>query len=166
MPIVTASDFDEFFLENYAGVCRAVWLALGPQSDPEDATQEAFARAYRKWGTVSSLDRPGTWVYVVAVREASRQMRRNARARSDQSIENAYVDKISEVESRLDLLPILNGLPQRQRIAIVLRFYADLPLKDIAKAMGCREGTVKATIHSALSKLRGSTFQTTGANDA
>jgi RNA polymerase sigma-70 factor (ECF subfamily) len=39
-------------------------------------------------------------------------------------------------------------------MAVVLRFYADLPVKEIAKAMQCREGTVKATLHAALGRLR------------
>ena len=45
-------------------------------------------------------------------------------------------------------------LPPRQREAVVLRYLADLPLADVADAMGCALGTVKATLHQALKALR------------
>ena len=44
--------------------------------------------------------------------------------------------------------------PERQRAALVLRFYADLPGNEIATILGCREGTVKSLIHRGLAKLR------------
>jgi len=52
------------------------------------------------------------------------------------------------------IVAALGHLAPRQRMAIVLRYYADLPVKQIAKAMQCREGTVKATLHAALGILR------------
>ena len=45
-------------------------------------------------------------------------------------------------------------LPDRQRIAVVLRYLADLPIADVATAMGCAQGTVKSTLHTALTRLR------------
>jgi RNA polymerase sigma factor (sigma-70 family) len=44
-------------------------------------------------------------------------------------------------------------LPERQRVAIVLRYLADLPLVDVAAAMGCAVGTVKSTLHAARARL-------------
>ena len=48
----------------------------------------------------------------------------------------------------------ITTLPPRQREAVVLRYLADLPLADVAEAMGCALGTVKATLHQALGSLR------------
>jgi RNA polymerase sigma factor (sigma-70 family) len=48
----------------------------------------------------------------------------------------------------------ITTLPARQREAVVLRYLADLPLADVAAAMGCAVGTVKATLHNALRSLR------------
>jgi DNA-directed RNA polymerase specialized sigma24 family protein len=72
--------FDQFFEAQYQGICRALWLGLGEGCDPEDAAQEAFARAFQKWNAVSRLDRPATWVFVVAVRQARRNQRRRERS--------------------------------------------------------------------------------------
>ena len=51
---------------------------------------------------------------------------------------------------------MLAQLTPRQRQAIVLRYHADLSLGEVAEALGCRVGTVKATLHQALGRLRAS----------
>jgi RNA polymerase sigma factor (sigma-70 family) len=146
--------FSRFFEAHYAGICRALWLGLGQDSDPEDAAQEAFARAFQKWNAVSKLDRPATWVFVVAVREARRQQRRRDRASATSRWNPEHPDPSAGVEARMAIVAALGYLAPRQRMAIVLRYYADLSVKQIASAMQCREGTVKATLHAALGILR------------
>jgi RNA polymerase sigma factor (sigma-70 family) len=54
----------------------------------------------------------------------------------------------------ISLASALATLPARQRTAVVLRFLADLSVAEIAEAMGCAEGTVKSTLHSALDRMR------------
>lgn len=150
----TDDDFERFFEDHYAGICRALWLGLGHGCDPEDAAQEAFVRAFQKWRVVSRLDRPATWVFVVAVREARRQQRRRERIGSSLPGSPASPDPTADVASQLAIMAALGQLAPRQRMAIVLRYHADLPVKQIARAMQCREGTVKATLHAALGRLR------------
>ena len=154
MATTTEDSFERFFETEYAGICRALWLGLGDGCDPEDAAQEAFARAFQKWHAISRLDRPATWVFVVAVREARRQQRRRNRVPSGSPWEPEHLDPSTGIASRLTVVAALGQLAPRQRLAITLRYYSDLPVKQIAKAMQCREGTVKATLHAALVRLR------------
>ena len=154
MATTTDESFEEFFQAEYPGVCRALWLGMGDRFDPEDAAQEAFARAFRKWDIVSRLDRPATWVFVVAVREARRQRRRRDRSPSTFPLETENQDHAAGVATQLTIMAALGQLGPRQRLAIALRYHADLPVKQIAKVMQCREGTVKATLHAALAHLR------------
>jgi RNA polymerase sigma factor (sigma-70 family) len=154
MMATTEDAFERFFEAEYAGICRALWMGLGDGCDPEDAAQEAFARAFQKWPAVSRLDRPATWVFVVAVREARKQQRRRNHVPSGSPRESQHLDPATGVASRLTIVAALGQLAPRQRLAITLRYYADLPVKQIAKAMQCREGTVKATLHAALVRLR------------
>jgi RNA polymerase sigma-70 factor (ECF subfamily) len=58
------------------------------------------------------------------------------------------------VDRAVTVANALGTLTPRQREMVVLRFQADLPVKDIAAAMGCADGTVKATLHQALRALR------------
>ena len=146
--------FEQFFEAHYPGICRALWLALGEGCDPEDAAQDAFARAFQKWTAVSHLDRPATWVFVVAVRQARRNVRRQNRSLTASLWVTETLQPTEDTASRLSIVAALEELAPRQRLAIVLRYYADLSIRDIAKAMRCREGTVKATIHSAHDRLR------------
>jgi RNA polymerase sigma-70 factor (ECF subfamily) len=65
-----------------------------------------------------------------------------------------HPDPIADVASHMAIMTALGRLAPRQRMAIVLRYHADLPIKQIARAMQCREGTVKSTLHTALAHLR------------
>jgi len=146
-------DFDGFFQAEYEGVLRALTLALGDRQRAEEATQDAFATAYRRWRSVSRAERPGTWVYVVALRA---ERRRLARA-TERGPDVADLPVADESPTVLDAVWITDGLrhlSDRQRLAIVLRYYADLSVEETAQVMGCAEGTVKATIHTALQRLR------------
>jgi RNA polymerase sigma factor (sigma-70 family) len=146
--------FEQFFEAQYPGICRALWLGLGEDCEPEDAAQESFARAFQKWSAVSRLDRPATWVFVVAVRQGRRNQHRRDRSRNASMWATEPMQPTEDAAFRLTVVTALGRLAPRQRLAIVLRYYADLSVRDIAKAMSCREGTVKATIHSAHDRLR------------
>jgi RNA polymerase sigma factor (sigma-70 family) len=63
-------------------------------------------------------------------------------------------DHASAVATTVDLREALNRLSGRQRAAVVLRYLVDLPTSDIATALGCAEGTVKATLAQSLAILR------------
>ena len=129
---------------------RALTLAVRDPQMAEDMAQEGFARALRRWHVVSVADRPAAWVYVVAVREARRRQRKAALEDGPRWDEGAHVDVLADV----DLHAALDTLAPRQRMAVVLRLLADLSVADTARAMRCSEGTVKATLHKALARLR------------
>jgi RNA polymerase sigma factor (sigma-70 family) len=63
-------------------------------------------------------------------------------------------DHAGAITTSVVLRAALARLTKRQRAAIVLRFFADFPVADIAQALGCAEGTVRATLHQALGIMR------------
>jgi RNA polymerase sigma-70 factor, ECF subfamily len=142
--------FDEFYDEHFAAVVRGVSAGVGiGVGAAEDATQEAFVRALVRWRRVGAMERPSGWVYVTAVRIA-------LRARRDLSLADRpglVHDQAEIVGDRLAVSDAVARLPERQRLAIVLRYFADLDLRSIASAMGCAVGTVKSTLHAALRQL-------------
>ncbi len=143
--------FEEFFLDHYGDMVRSLALAFGDRGAAEDAVQEAFAKAHRSWRRVEAMERPHGWLYVVACDAA-----RRARARTpDPEIETqADLDPIGPVASSIDLHDALRRLTARQRAVLVLRYLVDLPIDEIARALGCAPGTVKATLHQSLQRLR------------
>jgi RNA polymerase sigma-70 factor (ECF subfamily) len=142
--------FEAFYAEQYASVYRGLVVAFRDPLLAEEAAQEAFARAYTRWERVGAMERPAGWAYVVAVRYARRRRRDllgdPARGGHDRDVADEVVDRVT-------MQAAIDELPPRQRVALVLRHYADLPLDEIAQAMGCAVGTVKSTLHAAHTRL-------------
>ncbi len=148
-------DFAAFFDHEYGAVLRTVALAVGDRARAEEVTQEAFARAFRRWRTVSTLHRPAAWVYVVALNAERSRFRRDARTTTGGAPEDLVApDTTGAVIARVVVADLLDQLPPRQRAAIVLRYLGDLTVPEVARALGCAEGTVKSALHDALRNLR------------
>ncbi len=144
---------EEFFDEEYQSVTRALTLAFGDRRLAEDAAQEGFSRALDRWARVRRMDRPSGWVYVAAFRYGRRQQRRGTPA-PEEIIRGGSKDDTAALLNRLLVFDLLDSLTARQRSAVVLRYLADLSLEQVAEALGCRVGTVKATLHQSLEQLR------------
>jgi len=146
-------DYEAFFAEHHQSVVRALTLALADRARAEDATQDAFAKAYRQWKRVAMMDRPVAWVYVVALNGARKELRRD-QAAPIPDLTGPTADHAAASVVKVSVREALDVLAPRQRVAIVLRYLGDLQVSEVAKAMGCSEGTAKATLHTALAKLR------------
>jgi RNA polymerase sigma-70 factor (ECF subfamily) len=147
-------DFDGFFTEHYPRVVGSLELAGGAAGDAEDAAQDAFVKAMVRWRSVSTMERPATWVYVVAVRAMRRRLGRDRSVADVPSDEGEVADETEGVVTAAVISKALATLPARQRLAVVLRFHGDLTVPEIARAMRCSQGTVKSTLHAALGRLR------------
>jgi RNA polymerase sigma-70 factor (sigma-E family) len=150
-------DFEAFFARNYSSVRRALTLAFGSADLADDAAQEAFICACVRWSRVRSMARPQGWVYVTATNVARDHLRRTGRreyAEGRENVDEAVRDVATSAVAHVDVRDALAALAPRQRMAVVLRYLADLTNEEVARAMGCSVGTVKSTLHSALAGLR------------
>lgn len=132
---------------------RTAYLITGDREEAVDIAQEALARAYERWRTVSQLDRPGAWLQRVAGnlaiswRRRQRYVSRNALEVEDRA------DRLAP-GSDLDLMEALQFLSPAQRAVVVLRYYADQPIDQVAKALNKAPGTVRALASQGLARLR------------
>ena len=149
-----AEAVEEFVSGHYDAVRRALGIALGDWSRAEEVTQEAFAQLWRHWPRVSLMERPVAWVYVVAMNRAKRELRRTMPVDLVETTRPGSVDESAAVATAVSVRTALECLAPRQRAAVVLRYLADLSIAEVADAMGCAEGTVKSTLHSALARMR------------
>jgi len=117
-----------------------------------EVTDEAFARALQHWDRVSVMAEPDAWVYRVAVNVARRMGRRRALERS--LLIRAVSHRVAEPRDDVDMSEMLAPLTERQRLAVVLRYVADLPERTIAEVMGVARGTVASTLADARRVLR------------
>ena len=139
-----------------------VRLARGLLADPhlaEDVVQEVLVNAYRHWGRVTSREHPDAYVRRMLV-NASLSFRRRAAARRELAAghlgrdEKAGPDAAAQVDDREAFMPLLRRLPSKQRAALVLRYYEDLPDEEIARAMGISLGGVRSNVFRGLASLR------------
>jgi len=154
-------DFATWYRTEYPRVVNALTLLTGDRQVASDAASEAFVRALAKWDRVSKMDRPGGWLYNVALNDARRRLRRATRDRST-TVELEWTAKTAApVEPDHELWSAVSRLPERTRSAVVLRYVADLTEPAIAEALGVRRGTVATMLrraHQALAEDLGPTY--------
>jgi RNA polymerase sigma-70 factor (ECF subfamily) len=141
--------FDEWYPEAWPRLVSALLSMVGTTAEAEDLASQAIAKTLEKWDTI---DDPSAWTYRVAVNLARRRWRRLRREMAERS---RWIDPPTSLpEVTPELWQAVGGLPQRQRIAVALRYVLDLSQEDIAQVMGIAPGTVAATLHSARQRLR------------
>jgi len=153
-PRTAGSDFTAMCRREYSPLVGLLVVAVGDRGQAEDIAQEAWARAWSHWARVSTLDRPDLWVRRVALNLSTSWWRRQqvARHRTAAIGPDTAVDDPPVADD--NLVRQVQALPERQRMAIACRYFADMSVADTAMAMGCREGTVKALTSQAISALR------------
>ena len=150
-------EFDAFYLEARQRVLRCVFLVTGDLGEAQDATQEAFVRAWQRWGAIGSYVDPEAWVRTVACRIAVSRwrslMRRAAALRLLKAGSARYAGEPSP--EHLDIVAALRALPAGQRVAIVMHYFVGLPIAEIAQQTEVAEGTVKARLSRGRKALAG-----------
>ncbi len=142
-------DFDMWYRNEYPRVVNALTLLTGDQQVSVDAASEAFVRALAKWDRVSNMDRPGGWLYKVALNDARKRLRRGARDRTT-AVELDWSPTVTmPIEPDHQLWNAVAQLPDRTRSVVVLRYVADLTEPAIATALGIKRGTVATMLRRA-----------------
>jgi len=150
----TDEEFAELVHACWASLYRTAYLMLGDRADAEDLVQTALAKTYANWGRVRSVDAAPGYARTTLVNTAASWFRkkgwRNERP-TEVLPENLHETDLSD---RRTIIDALGTLPPRQRAVVVLRYYEDLSVAQVAHALGITEGTVKSQTSEALNKLR------------
>lgn len=141
----SAVTFEDLYARSRADIARALALALGDVDLAHEATDEAMARAYERWGAVRGLERPEGWVYRVAMNWALSIVRR--RRRSQHRLYDPTDTSIAITDP--DVHAALGELDVKHRSVIVCRHLLGWSVAETAAALGVREGTVKSRLHRA-----------------
>ncbi|AYY13825.1 SigE family RNA polymerase sigma factor [Actinobacteria bacterium YIM 96077] len=146
--------FREFVEARSLHLRRAAYALCGDIHAAEDLVQGALVKLVRRWHKV---DDPERYVRRIIYHDHASRWRRRAKIREDpveDTPERGQRDAAADVNLRLDLRQALLRLAPRQRAVLVLRFYHDLPERDIADTLNCSVGTVRSQTHRALARLR------------
>jgi RNA polymerase sigma factor (sigma-70 family) len=146
---------DEFrwlFAAEYPAVVRTVYFVMQDRGRSEEIAQDAFVQLLRHWDKVRRYDSPQAWVRRVAIRLAIRDAKRERRLavlRSRAVVEPHQSDSVMDV----DLLNAIKSLPPQQRSVVVLFYYEDRPMDEIAQILGCSPSTGWVHLHRARKRL-------------
>lgn len=155
-----------------AQIYRLALKLCGHPEDAEDLVQDVFLQAFRKWHQFQGDARPTTWLYAIAARACGRRRRkksgepetfeslsgdaRSSGARPASPLDGPVLDlgagPLDEQlrrEAREAVERALVELPFHFRIALVLKDVVELPIADIAVALGLKPATVKTRVHRA-----------------
>lgn len=130
---------------------------LGDATEAQDATQEAMARAWRARGSLRDSDAFEGWLDRIVVNACMDRMRKRKLIRFVEIEAGEEVqagDPFRDLLAKDELGRALDVLPPEQRAVVVLRYWRDLTVDEIARRLGCPSGTVKSRLHAAIAALR------------
>ena len=149
------AEFDDTFRRCYGPMVRSLSVACGDGEVAADSVQDAFTRAYTRWGRVSTLDDPAGWIRHVAVNRMRDHFRRAERGgRAVARLARREPEHTPPPADPSELGALLAALPDQQRIAAALFYVEDLSVSEVAAAMRLSPGAVKYHLHAARTSLR------------
>lgn len=140
------------------GLVRLAVLMTGDQGSAEDIVQDAFLGLYRRWDCLTDLPHPLSYLRASVLNGCRTALRRRSRAErrldclSEVPSESAEARALLSEEQQA-VARAIRDLPDRQREALVLRYYLDMPEADAAEAMRVSRGTVKSATSRALAAI-------------
>jgi len=128
------------------GIVRSGWDAM-------DICQETFIQMFSSLNTLKDPSKFRAWINRILINKCNDFFRQN---KNTFTIENLESEGFIEEgrEDQIDLLRALASLKEDSRIVLTLRYFQDLPIKEIAAIMGCPEGTIKSRLSNGLDELR------------
>ena len=161
--------YDEEFVAYYsaraAQLRSTAYLLCGDWHLAEDLTQVAFTKLYRAWPRIERHDTIDQYARQVLLRTFLDERRRPWRRENPTPPEDAVLDvtapEVLGSEDREVLRNALQQVPKRRRAVLILRFWADLSVEQVAETLGCTTGTVKSHTSRGLGDLRDALGQLT-----
>src|SRR5580658_6668456 len=153
--------FEGFAAEVSDTLLRTGYLMTGDARDAEDLVQETFLRVARRWNQVRSMDHPAAYARRILINLVLQDAERRSRQKAELERQHAAIDAADQSAARAlrhvdDLAEFRWALAQltaRQRAVLVLRYWADLPVSDVADILGCSSGAVTGTASRAADRL-------------
>jgi RNA polymerase sigma-70 factor (sigma-E family) len=154
-------EFERFAAEVSDSLLRTSFLMTGNAKDAEDLVQEALLKVARRWSRVRSMDHPTAYARRILINLVLRDAERRTRQRTElqpyegavETADEKAAGALREVDDLAEFRWALTQLPARQRAVLVLRYWADLPVAEVADTLGCTEATVTSTASRAAARL-------------
>ena len=143
------AELEALYRERYAAFVRVAHAIVRHEQTARDVVHDGFVLAVRNRDRLRNEGAVEPWVWRIVVNEARKRRAREARSEPAEP-----VGSYGPAELNVDVRALIAALPERQRLALFLRYYADLDYASIAAALGIKPGTVAATLSAAHAALR------------
>lgn len=148
--VTAEDDFARFFESERTSAMRLAWLLTRDERTAEDVVQEAFTAVYPRF---DNLHQPAAYLRRAVVNAVFERSRRAGR--EHRRIALVHAGERDHVEGPTGgLADAIAALPIKQRTAIVLRYWGDLDIAEIARAIDVRPGTVRSLLSRGTARLR------------
>lgn len=159
--VAARCQFERFTAEASDLLLRTGYLMTGDTREAEDVVQETFLRVARRWHKVRSMDHPAAYARRILINLVLHDADRRSRQKAELQTQETGLDgcdvgaarALRQVDDLAEFRWALAQLPARQRAVLVLRYWADLPVAEVAGILGCSEGTVTSTASRAAARL-------------
>lgn len=142
---------EALYRDRYEATVRLAHLLVADRAVAEELAQDAFVRILPR---IDALDDPAAYLRTTIVNLCRDAGRRTTRARALRAERRRVVDPPDVPATSTAVWQALQGLPERQRIAVCLRFYDDLSDEDIARVLDVKAATVRSLVHRGLTTLK------------
>ncbi len=149
-------EFTQYLSARLPALRRVALLLCQDRYRADDLVQATCIKLYVHWARAAGADNIDAYVHTMLVREYLQESRTNWARRvilNGQPPDRPAAP--ADLDGSLDLQAAVGALPLRQRATLVLRFYCDLNVDQVARVLGCAPGTVKSQTAKALGSLRG-----------
>jgi RNA polymerase sigma-70 factor (sigma-E family) len=155
--LAEAGRLGELYRAHAPDAARLAYLLTGDRALAEDLVQEAFVRLFGRFRDLRRPEAFPAYLRTTVVNLARSHFRRKKVERNYLELQGRGAARIPGPEpgSEQEMWDALQRLPQRQRAAIVLRFYEDLTEAQTADVLRCPVGTVKSLVSRGIDRLRG-----------
>jgi DNA-directed RNA polymerase specialized sigma24 family protein len=148
MEAVQAPPFERFYLEHRDGVLGFLRRRL-PRDAADDAFQETFLRALRAYDRLAHTDNLAGWIFTIARRVAI-----DSHPPLWSGVEIPDVESVDTPPAYEELRELTEGLPPKERAAVMLRYGYDLPYDTIGDALGSSSEAARQAASSGVRRLR------------
>jgi RNA polymerase sigma-70 factor (ECF subfamily) len=159
------ASIERLVLDHQPGVYRLALSILDDPADAGEAAQEALIAALARLDSYRGDSAFTTWLYTITVNVSRRRLRkRQALARLKHNLQallrvhagsaKSIEERVIQDETEALLWQALQGLGEKHRLPMILRYYLDLPVEEIAHILGIRQGTVHSRLFTARERLR------------
>ena len=161
------NSFEKVYDRHYQRVFRTAYHLIKNRDDAKDITQEVFVRFIQSRNNIRNHEGIKSWLHRVTVNCAidfvkKRSMKTPNTEESGQTKDQTPEEDYLKKEAHYILLSEVGGLPDKQKMALILRFFEGLPISEIAQFTGLTSGSTRVTITRALLKLRKRLFKKRG----